>query len=187
MGLSPRRAASTVDPRGEFPLDVTSYVFHLFAVVARHREAKLETVLKPLGLNLARHRALSVIAAFEPCTMSELAEYSAVDRTTLTRTVDLLVDGGLVERTTPREDRRQVLLTLTPEGAEACRASLQAIYRVNRALLAGLDDEEQRAVARALESFLAALVDDEALLRRLTLRDGSVASGRVVPPDPIVL
>ena len=36
-----------MDPRGEFPLDVTSYVFHLFAVVARHRDARLEAVLKP--------------------------------------------------------------------------------------------------------------------------------------------
>src|ERR1700736_765180 len=110
MSLSPRRSASTMDPRGEFPLDLASYVFHLFSVVGRHREAKLETILKPLGLSLARHRALSVIATLEPCTMSELAEFSATDRTTLTRTVDQLVDAGLVERTTPREDRRQVQL-----------------------------------------------------------------------------
>jgi DNA-binding MarR family transcriptional regulator len=171
MSLSPRRSASTMDPRGEFPLDVTSYVFHLFSVVGRHREARLDSKLKPLGLSLARHRALSVISTLEPCTMSELAEYSATDRTTLTRTVDQLVDAGLVERTTPREDRRQVLLTLTPDGAAACRRSLQAIYRVNRDLLAGLAEDEQRAVARAFEACLAALVDDEALLRRLTLRE----------------
>jgi DNA-binding MarR family transcriptional regulator len=171
MSLSPRRSASTTDPRGEFPLDLTSYVFHLFAVVARHRDARLEAALKPLGLNLARHRALSVIMALQPCTMSELAEYSAVDRTTLTRTVDLLVDGGLVERATPREDRRQVVLTLTAEGESACRASLQAIYRVNRSLLADLPEEDQRVTARALQSFLAALVDDPAMLKRLLLQD----------------
>jgi DNA-binding MarR family transcriptional regulator len=169
MSLSPRRSASTTDPRGEFPLDLTSYVFHLFAVVARHRDARLEAALKPLGLNLARHRALSVILALQPCTMSELAEFSAVDRTTLTRTVDLLVDGGLVERATPREDRRQVILTLTEEGEATCRASLQAIYRVNRALLADLGEEDQRVTARALQSFLAALVDDPAMLKRLLL------------------
>ena len=108
MTPAPPRPASTTDPTGEFPLDLTSYVFHLFTVVARHREVRLEAELKRVGLNLSRHRALGVILALEPCTMSELAEYAAVDRTTLTRTVDQLVDAGLVERATPREDRRQV-------------------------------------------------------------------------------
>src|SRR5271154_3734416 len=128
MTLAPQRSASTMDPTGEFPLDLTSYVFHLFAVVARHREVRLEAELKPDGLNLSRHRALGVILALEPCTMSELAEYSAVDRTTLTRTVDQLVDAGLVERATPREDRRQVVLTLTGEGRGICKRSLRAVF-----------------------------------------------------------
>ncbi|MEJ0065579.1 MAG: MarR family transcriptional regulator [Caulobacteraceae bacterium] len=158
---------------GEFPLDLTSYVFHLFAVVGRHREARLETALKPLGLSLSRHRALSVIYTLEPCTMSELADFSAVDRTTLTRTVDQLVDGGLVERATPREDRRQVVLTLTDQGRRSCRRALKAIYAVSRELLAGVAEEDQRVVARSLEAMLGRLVDDPAMLRRLTLRDGS--------------
>jgi DNA-binding MarR family transcriptional regulator len=162
-----------VDPTGEFPLDLTSYVFHLFAVVARHREVRLEAELKSDGLNLSRHRALGVILALEPCTMSELAEYSAVDRTTLTRTVDQLVDAGLVERATPREDRRQVVLTLTGEGRRVCKRSLRAVFRVNRELLSGLHESDQRAFVRALETFLSRLVDDQQLLQRLTLRDGA--------------
>jgi|HubBroStandDraft_1064217.scaffolds.fasta_scaffold307320_2 DNA-binding MarR family transcriptional regulator len=173
MTQAPPRSASTVDPTGEFPLDLTSYVFHLFAVVARHREVRLEAELKSAGVNLSRHRALGVIVALEPCTMSELAEYSAVDRTTLTRTVDQLVEGGLVERTTPREDRRQVVLTLTGEGRRVCKRSLRAVFRVNRELLDGLDESDQRTFARALEAFLGRLIDDPRLLRRLTLRDGS--------------
>jgi DNA-binding MarR family transcriptional regulator len=172
--LAPTRPASTTDPAGEFPLDLTSYVFHLLAVVTRHREARLEAVLKPLGLTLSRHRPLSVIYTLEPCTMSELADYTAVDRTTLTRTVDQLVDGGLVERTTPREDRRQVVLTMTDQGRRTCRRSLQAIYGVSRELLAGLAEADQRVMARVLEAMLGRLVDDPTMLQRLTLRNGAV-------------
>jgi len=175
MTQATTRPASTTDPAGEFPLDLTSYIFHLFAVVGRHREARLEAELKREGLSLARHRALSVISAIEPCTMSDLAQYSAVDRTTMTRTVDQLVDGGLVKRTTPREDRRQVVLTLTGEGRRLCQRSLRAVFRVNRDLLEGLAEPDQRVVARALEGFLHRLVDDPQLRRRLTLRDGSAA------------
>jgi DNA-binding MarR family transcriptional regulator len=168
-----QRPPSTTDPTGEFPLDLTSYVFHLFAVVSRHREARLESELKAIGLNLSRHRALSVIHALEPCTMSELAEFSAVDRTTLTRTVDQLVDAALVERRTPREDRRQVILTLTDEGRRICRRSLRVIFNVSRELLSTIAEAEQRVAARALEAMLARLVSDPDMLQRLTLRDGS--------------
>ena len=165
------RPASTVDPTGEFPVDLTTYVFHLFTVTARHREARLEAALRPLGLNVSRHRALTSIERLAPCTMRELAEFVAVDRTTLTRTVDQLADAGFVERTTPREDRRQVVLTVTGPGRRVCRRSLQAIYRVNRDLLEGVSEAEQRGLARGLDRLVERLAPDPALLRRLRLED----------------
>src|SRR5580704_9354552 len=113
MTNAPKRAATTVDPRGEFPFDLPTYLFHLFAALGRHREFVLDQAFRPLGLNVARHRALSVVVRMQPCGMSELADLCAVDRTTMTRTVDQLVAGGLVERTTPPADRRQVLLSAT--------------------------------------------------------------------------
>jgi DNA-binding MarR family transcriptional regulator len=162
----------SIDPSGEFPLDLTTYVFHLLAVVSRHREAKLDAALHTLDLSLSRYRALSVIATFDTCTMSALADYTAVDRTTLTRTVDSLVAAGLVERVTPKEDRRQVLLRLTPGGRTVFRKAIQTIFRLNRSLLADLTDDDQRALVRGLESFLARLIDEKALLQRLLLRHG---------------
>jgi DNA-binding MarR family transcriptional regulator len=171
MSTTPRPRPANRDPEGEFPLDVTTYVFHLFAVTSRHREARLDEILKSLDLNLSRHRALSVIARLAPCTMSELAEFSAVDRTTLTRTLDQLVEAGLAAREVPSQDRRQVLLTLTPEGRDVYGRSLKAIAGLNRALLAQMPEEDQRRVARAFEHFLGNLVEDEALRRRLTLRE----------------
>ncbi len=63
--------------------------------------------------------------------MRELAEFMAVDRTTLTRTLDWLADAGLVVRATPRQGRRQVVLTLTAAGASVCQRSLQVIHRVD--------------------------------------------------------
>jgi DNA-binding MarR family transcriptional regulator len=169
------RPASTMDPTGEFPVDLTTYVFHLFTVVARHRDARLEAALRPLGLNVSRHRALTSIERLQPCTMRELAEFVAVDRTTLTRTVDQLTDAGLVERATPREDRRQVVLTMTAAGRAACRRSLQAIYRVNRELLDGVGEAQQRALARGLDRVVERLAPDPALLKRLRLEDARPA------------
>ncbi|MGH6958098.1 MAG: MarR family winged helix-turn-helix transcriptional regulator [Caulobacteraceae bacterium] len=171
MKVSAAGAASTADPAGEFPLDLATYVFHLFTVVGRHRDQSLEAALRPLGVSLRAHRSLSLIASLEPCTMTELAEFTATDRTTLTRTVDSLVAAGHVVRAVHPSDRRQVALTLTDEGRSACRRSLQAIFRVNRAVLADLEDGERRGLARALERLLGALVSDPGLRQRVALRD----------------
>ncbi|MGH3427900.1 MAG: MarR family winged helix-turn-helix transcriptional regulator [Mycobacteriales bacterium] len=167
MASPSKRSPSTVDPAGEFPYDVTTYVFHLFAVLGRHREAALERAFRPLELNLGRYRALSVVARLGPLGMSELADFSAVDRTTMTRTVDQLVEGGLVVRETPPTDRRQVLLSITPAGRTANVQALRAVYRVNRRALDGLGEEVQRQFARTQQVMLANLVEDAALARRL--------------------
>jgi DNA-binding MarR family transcriptional regulator len=167
MATPPRRSARTLDPAGEFPFDVATYAFHLFAVLARHREALMEEAFRPLGLNVARYRALSVVARLGPLSMSELADYSAVDRTTMTRTVDQLVASGFVERATPPSDRRQVLLTPTGAGKAANVAALKIVFRLNRRALAGLDEEEQRAFCRAQQAMITSLVESPSLTRRL--------------------
>ncbi len=171
MSKSPRRPAGGSDPVGEFPQDVMTYIFHLFSVMGRHREAVVDEALKPLDLNLSRHRALSVVQRLEPCPMTQLAEYTAIDRTTLTRTVDQLVSAGLVERSTPRTDRRQVLLTLTEKGRATCKLSQSVVMKINRGLVDGLPEGRQREVARAFEHIVGNLVDDVALRDRLLLRD----------------
>ena len=155
------------DPHGEFPFPVTPYLFHLFATITRFRDARLDKALKPFGLNVTRQRAIAVIALLEPCTMSELAELSAIDRTTMTRIVDQLVARNLADRTTPSEDRRQVILTLTAQGRAVYQGALKAIGEVNRAALEGLPDDVLRAVARAQQAILANLAPDPDLARRL--------------------
>jgi DNA-binding MarR family transcriptional regulator len=167
MPTTANRAATTVDPTGEFPFDLTTYLFHVFAMLGRHREAELDEAFRPLGLNVARHRALAVVERMQPCGMTELADFCAVDRTTMTRTVDQLFANGLVERTTPATDRRQVLLTVTPAGHALHQRALRAVYRVNRRALESIPEETQRVVVRAKQTMLTNLVGDPDLAKRL--------------------
>ncbi len=169
MPTAERRASTTIDPTGEFPFDLTTHLFHVFSMLGRHREAALEDAFRPLGLNVARHRALAVVARLQPCGMTELARFCAVDRTTMTRTVDQLYVHGLVERTTPPSDRRQVLLTVTPTGLALHQRALRVVYRINRQALDGLPEEVQRTVARAEQAMLANLVEPELARRLLSL------------------
>src|SRR5690349_3236139 len=117
MSRPPRRPQpNSVDPDGEFPLGAPEYFFYLLFQAQRQRDLSLDRALSPVGLNLAQWRTLAIVRRIDVCSMTLLARYSTVDRTTLTRAVDQLVDRGLVARWTPDHDRRQVNLRLTDEG-----------------------------------------------------------------------
>jgi DNA-binding MarR family transcriptional regulator len=173
MTRTPVTRPAPPDPLGEFPVDPTTYFFHLFSVVSRHRDARIDEMLAPLGLNVSRHRALAGIGRRVTCTMTELAQINAVDRTTMTRTVDQLVQAGLVERRTPAYDRRQVVLSLTAEGIERANKALAAIRVLGHELMAGLPEEMRRVGCRNFVTVLGNLVADRDLLDRLLINSSA--------------
>ena len=150
-----------------YPFEAPTYLFHLLVAIDRQRDLRLDERMRSLGLTVPRYRAIGVIARLEPCTMSELADYSVVERTTMTRIVDQLVTDGLAERNSTKEDRRKVLLTLTPAGRELYERAVQIILDLNRAMVAGLSPSVQRAVIRAEETMLRNLVIEPGLADRL--------------------
>lgn len=152
--------ADSADPQGEFPIAPPEYLFLLLTAITRYRDSQLERLLRPLKLTLSKHRALLVIERFQPCTMSELADFSVVERTTMTRTVDLLVADGLVERMEGPADRRQVLLSLNAAGRAKLGAASRLILDRNRLDLEGMPEADQRALVRLSQALAANLAPD---------------------------
>ena len=70
-------------------------------------------ILRPSGLRSTQFSLLSVIGIREHVSITQLAEDAVMDRTTLTRNLDLLKREGLV-RIQPRDDGRVRDVTLTP-------------------------------------------------------------------------
>ncbi len=54
-----------------------------------------------------------------PCTMTDLARHKAVSLSTISKSVDMLVRRGWVERWIDTHDRRQTLVRLTASGRRA--------------------------------------------------------------------
>lgn len=155
MAVSPSYRSNSTDPEGEFPLGVSEYFFYLLYQAARQRDLLSDRMMKATGLNVGRWRALAVIRRVENCTMSELALLSAVERTTLTRSVDQLVAQGLVERWTPPADRRQVNLGLTEKGEQVYAEAVQVLLDNNAGALDGLDPDSIREATRVLQNVVS--------------------------------
>jgi DNA-binding MarR family transcriptional regulator len=78
--------------------------------------------LKPTGLKVSQFGLLSHLMALGSSTLSELAEDMVLDRTTLTRNVEILEARGLV-LSEEGEDRRERQLRLSDKGVAAVSAA----------------------------------------------------------------
>lgn len=185
-------AQTTVDPAGEFPFAPGHYVLHLLASIASFRDAALDRLLRPLGLNVSRFRTLSVLVRCGDCTMSELANFSTLDRTTLTRIADQLVAAGLVARLGEPKDRRRVVLSLTKEGLATYRKGGGQVAVHNAKVRGDATEPELRQLARLLIAMLENTTANEATRASLIRyrRDAPAdvdSEGRIKPlimPDP---
>ena len=114
-------------------------------------EKRLEDALEQAGLSMAKFGALSVLVqAGEPLSLSEFAARMTCVRSNITQLVDRLESDGLVRRVDNPADRRGVMATTTPLGAERQAAGAKLVEKVQRDFaktLAGVDHE---TLARAL-------------------------------------
>jgi DNA-binding MarR family transcriptional regulator len=62
------------------------------------------------------HLRLLTILASHPCNLSELAVRQVVSLPTMSNSISVLVERGWVNRVPSPDDRRQVVLELTPDG-----------------------------------------------------------------------
>jgi DNA-binding MarR family transcriptional regulator len=107
-------------------------------------EGRLEAVLEPLGLSLAKFGALSKLAAAaEPLPLGTLAERCSCVRSNITQLVDRLEAEKLVARADDPHDRRSVRAHLTEEGRARLAAGVRAVRAAEREMYAHLPAKQR--------------------------------------------
>ena len=147
-------------------------------VKAAHRELdrRIADTMRPLGLTPQQADAIYVIGKAQPLSLKQLGELLIAEGGHPSRLVDRLVDAGLVQRVAAGDDRRRVVLTLTPEGQELegrIQANRQAVFTFARSLMDGMDVEPSLEMFRRL---LKHSEFDDLLERRRALEAGSPRS-----------
>ena len=73
------------------------------------------------GVSLAQCHTLLEISKHTELTLNQLSKELHLDKSTVSRTVEGLVNLGLITRMIPKENRRIVKLNLTRQGEEVCK------------------------------------------------------------------
>ncbi len=125
-------------------------------LAARRITAFLSRRMQGSGLSFAQFGLMAQIAAARDDTLSELAERTGLDQSTLSRNLQLLEAAGLVEIAAGEKDARRRAVRLTEKGALKLETGLADWSHAHAELAKRLDPEAARRLALAAE----ALEDD---------------------------
>src|SRR5689334_24640322 len=115
----------------------------LFAAQQAEQALAIER-LEPLGLSPRAWGVLSTLAESGPLTQIELATTMSIDRTAMVYLIDELEAQTLVERVRSPQDRRAVLIHLTPGGRREQRKAATALADAADTLLTPPDAPDRR-------------------------------------------
>ncbi|MFE5322350.1 MarR family winged helix-turn-helix transcriptional regulator [Paenibacillus sp. NPDC056579] len=112
-----------------------------------------------LGITLAQMAILNTLMLSPNVTLKELTERLMSPKSTVSVNIDGLVQSGLVVRDIPEENRREVKLTLTPEGKDTARKSMENAnsYRAMAAILDTMSEEDRTELLRINKEILRQL------------------------------
>lgn len=104
-----------------------------------------------IGITMAQAKVLYVVMAAGELRMSELAARLGIGSSSASGLADRLVDLGLLRRHDDPADRRQVVVTATPEAEALLERFRELNQRQLRELLGQLDANELDLIDRALD------------------------------------
>src|SRR6266516_3968563 len=97
---------------------------------AIYYERAVGTVLQPFGLSIADFDVLNTLRRLSDqhaSKPSDMARSSLITTGAMTSRLDRLERAGLIRRAPDADDRRGVLIRLTPQGSKVARQALQEV------------------------------------------------------------
>ena len=126
---------------------IPAKVQSLSAAITQLVSKELEAVH---SLTLNEWRILAHIAAVEGATAQSVADTSGVDKGWVSRSLNALLDRGLVVRSTDRNDRRKRPLELTDTGVATFEKAAGDIRSLQNRLLDAFSAEDHEAFVRLM-------------------------------------
>lgn len=131
-----------------------------FREIIRQLERKLgildEKEMSCSGISMAQCHALVEIGRVESISLNELAEILNLENSTMSRTVNNLVNNDMVKRNTDPQDRRYVNISLTESGSKAYEGIEASMNLYFRNVYNTIPEDKREQVIESLQLLLCA-------------------------------
>jgi len=122
--------------------------------------AVFEDACRDLGLTPAQFGVLTVLQAHPGLGQSSLARALGFDKVTVLRVLRGLESRGLVSRGQAEANRRNVSVSLTPEGEALLQQAQKPAEKAYKRLMAPLDKHQQEQLLELLQLLTGELEDE---------------------------
>lgn len=128
------------------------------------------------GITLAQCHAMIELGISGSTTISTLSSELGLDKSTLSRTIDNLVQQGLVLRNIKDDDRRFMTIELSEKGENFYKSLNERYNMILRESLEGISARKQTQLLEDLDLFLAILnkIKQKELLNQIDCCNNSI-------------
>ena len=113
-----------------------------------------DEALQPVGLRATQYSLLTAVVLLGRPTLTTMAEVLVMDRTTLTRNLQLLEQQGFIE-VVAGDDRRTREVSLTDKGRNAVLQGFPLWQRAQAQVVQGLGEERFESLLRDLSAVVS--------------------------------
>ncbi|SFP85781.1 MarR family winged helix-turn-helix transcriptional regulator [Caldicoprobacter faecalis] len=135
----------------------SDYLHELIRVLVRNLGILEKNDANCCGVTISQCHAIVEIGRSGEVSLSELAELLALDKSTMSRTINNLVEDGLVIRELHPEDRRYVKIKLTDKGMKVFKNIEESMDRYYKAIFNSVPEEKREQVLDSLKLLIEAV------------------------------
>lgn len=145
-------------PIGPLPrlgeIGLSNFAPYLMNRIMGRYNASLREELTKQGLTTAKMRALASLSVLDGMLIRELAIYTVIEQSTLSRALDQLDAAGLVRREPDPTDSRATRVFITEAGRAVQDGLWPQMFDAYDRMFRGIPDTERRAFVGTLQKIL---------------------------------
>lgn len=129
----------------------------LMRILVRNLGALEKSDASCCGVTLTQCHAIVEIGRKERLSLVELAETLGLDKSTMSRTINNLVESDLVSRDLDADNRRYVIIQLTEKGRRVFETIEQSMDGYYKSIFADIPEDKRAQVLESLQLLIDAV------------------------------
>lgn len=113
------------------------------------------------GVTFAQCHAIVEIGRAKSISLNDLADLLGLDKSTMSRTVNNLVNSGLALREVDSEDRRYIIIKLTQTGLKSYREIEEGMEVYFNRIYQAIPEDKREQVVDSLQVLIKALAEND--------------------------
>lgn len=133
------------------------FLRELIRILVRNLDILEKTECCSTGTTLAQCHAIVEVGRAEEISLNELADLLTLDKSTMSRTINNLVEEGIAIRQSHSEDRRYISINLTEKGVELFNSIEGSMEEYYQSIFKSIPEANREQVLESLELLIGAV------------------------------